>query len=139
LNTPKHSAEQQSRILADALSIAHCTQAYHVVLLITAFLLMALARHQSLSVADRAVGLIARLILTDLGTNLPDFFPLEFVLQLRNSLKWRPAGAKLRSADLLCLLSNWVDDEFVKLIVEGGVLPPLLELFEAGNSELTVT
>jgi hypothetical protein len=61
------------------------------------------------------------------------------VLQLRNSVKWRRAGVKLRSADLLCLLSNWVDDEFVKLIVEGRVLPPLPKVFEAGDSELTLT
>jgi hypothetical protein len=54
-------------------------------------------------------------------------------------VKWRRAGAKLLSADLLCLLSNWVDDEFVKLIVDGGALPPLLELFEAGDSELAPT
>jgi hypothetical protein len=59
------------------------------------------------------VGLITRLILTDPGTHLHDFFPLEFVLQLCNSVKWWPAGAKLRSADLLCVLSNWVDDESV--------------------------
>jgi hypothetical protein len=32
-----------------------------------------------------------------------------------------------------------VDDEFVKLIVEGRVLPPLLELFEGSDSELTPT
>jgi hypothetical protein len=37
---------------------------------------MALARHQSLSVADSAVGLIARLILNDQGKQLPDFLPL---------------------------------------------------------------
>jgi hypothetical protein len=106
LNNPEHAAERRSRIIADTVSIAHYVQAYNSVLLIPPSLPMALARHQPLSVTDSAVGLFSRLILTDLGTHLPDFLPIEFVLQLCNSVKWRPAGAKLRSADLLCLLSN---------------------------------
>jgi hypothetical protein len=69
---------------------------------------------------------------------LADLLRLKFVLQLCNSVKRRPAGAKLGSADLLCLLSHWVD-EFVKLFVDGRALPPVLELFEACDSELTPT
>jgi hypothetical protein len=132
----KRIDERKCRIIIDAISIAHTVHAAHAFLIIPPSLLTTITNHKSPSVAECAITLIMSLILTDPVAYLPHFLRLELLSHLCNNVKWRSVGAKLRSADLLCLLSNWANDEFVLFVVDRMVLQPLLELFEVADNDL---
>jgi hypothetical protein len=135
---PNSKHHDHESIILAILRIAHCIHSANSALLLPPELVISLVRHKTPFIADAALSFVSHLVLADPDTFLVHFLSSELFSHLCDNIRWRSAGVKMRSADLLCLLAPPADDGLLELVVGKMILPSMIDLFEADDSSLNL-